>query len=53
MSALQSVSDFLIAVLQNENLREQFSEALGKENTPTLLNLAKERGYDFTANELR
>ena len=53
MSASQSVNNFFIAVLQDEDLREQFTEALGKEDTPTLLNLAKERGYDFTANELR
>ena len=53
MSAPQSVNNFFIAVLQDDNLREQFTEALGKEDTPTLLNLAKERGYDFTANELR
>ena len=53
MPAFQSVSNFFIAVLQDDNLREQFTEALGKEDTPTLLNLAKERGYEFTANELR
>lgn len=53
MPASQSVNDFFIAVLQDEDLRERFSEALGKEDTPTLLSLAKERGYDFTANELR
>ena len=53
MPASQSVSNFFISVLQDDNLRAQFTEALGKEDTPTLLSLAKERGYDFTANELR
>lgn len=53
MSASQSVSDFFISVLQDDNLRHQFTEALGRQDTPTLLKLAKESGYDFTANELR
>ena len=53
MPAPQSVLSFFIAILQDDNLRAQFTEALGKEDTPTLLKLAKERGYDFTANELR
>ena len=53
MPASQSVSDFFISVLQDDKLREQFTEALGKEDTPTLLRLAEVRGYDFTANELR
>ena len=53
MSASQSVNNFFIAVLQDENLRDRFTKALGREDTPTLLSLAKESGYDFTANELR
>ena len=47
MPAPQSVSNFFIAVLQDDNLRAQFTEALDKEDTPTLLKLAKKRGYDF------
>ena len=53
MSAPQSVSNFFIAVLQDNNLRAQFTEALSKEDTLTLLKLAEEHGYNFTANELR
>ena len=53
MPASQSVNDFFIAVLQDDDLKEQFTEALNKEDTPTLLEIAKEHGYDFTANELR
>ncbi|WP_319422706.1 Nif11-like leader peptide family natural product precursor [Pleurocapsa sp. FMAR1] len=53
MPAPQSVLNFFIAVLQDENLKSQFTKALGKEDTPAMVNLAKEHGYDFTANELR
>jgi hypothetical protein len=53
MPASQSVNDFFIAVLQDENLKARFIEALDKKDTPAMLNLAKERGLDFTANELR
>jgi hypothetical protein len=53
MPANQSVLNFFIAVLQDENLKAQFIKALDKKDTPAMLNLAKERGLDFTANELR
>lgn len=53
MPANQSVLNFFIAVLQDKNLKAQFIEALDKKDTPAMLNLAKERGLDFTANELR
>ena len=53
MSAPKPVLDFFIAVLQDENLKAQFIEALDRKDTPAMLNIAKERGYDFTANELR
>lgn len=52
MQIAQSVLDFFIAVLQDETLREQFAAALGSQDTPTILNLAKTKGYDFTADEL-
>jgi hypothetical protein len=53
MQAPQSVIDFFINILQNEQLKEQFENAIASEDTPTLLKLAKERGHDFTAQELR
>ncbi|NJO93293.1 MAG: Nif11 family protein [Hydrococcus sp. RM1_1_31] len=53
MQVPQSVLNFFMAVLQNENLRAQFTKAFDSQDTPTLLNLAKKQGYDFTANELR
>jgi hypothetical protein len=53
MQAPQSVINFFMAVLQDETLREQFTEVLDSQDTSTLLKLAKEQGYDFTANELR
>lgn len=53
MEISQSVLNFLLAVLQDDNLRGQFTEAIASQDTPTLLNLAKKQGYDFTANELR
>lgn len=34
-------------------MKEQFQGAIASEDTPTLLKLAKERGHDFTAQELR
>jgi hypothetical protein len=53
MQASQSVVNFFMAVLQDENLRGQFTKALNSQNTPAILNLAKKQGYNFTANELR
>lgn len=53
MQAPQSVIDFFINILQNEQLKEQFSNAIASEDTPTLIKLAKEKGHDFTAQELR
>lgn len=53
MQAPQSVIDFFINILQNEQLKEQFSNAITSEDTQTLIKLAKERGHDFTAQELR
>ena len=53
MPAPKLVIDFFIAVLQDEDLKTRFIEALDRKDTPTMLNLAKKRGYDFTANELR
>ena len=53
MSAPQPVLNFFIAVLQDDNLKAQFIKALDKKNTPAMLDIAKEHGYDFTANELR
>ena len=53
MLAPQSVIDFFMAVLQDNDLKEQFQSAIAREDTRTLLKLAKERGLDFTANELR
>ncbi len=52
MPAPQSVIDFFTAILQDENLKEQFQGAIASLDTPTLLKLAKERGHDFTAKEL-
>jgi len=53
MQAPQPVINFFMVVLQDETLRERFTEALNSQDTPAILNLAKEQGYDFTANELR
>lgn len=53
MQISQSVFDFFMAVLQDETLREQFAATLGSHDTPTIINLAKAKGYDFTADELR
>ena len=53
MSAPQPVLNFFIAVLQDDNLKAQFIKALDKKDTPTMLKIAKERGHDFTAQELR
>jgi len=53
MQISQSFLDFFTAVLQDEILREQFTQAIGSKDTPTIINLAKAKGYDFTADELR
>ena len=53
MPAPKPVLDFFIAVLQDEKLKAQFIKALNKKDTVTMLGLAKEHGYDFTAQELR
>jgi Nif11 domain len=53
MSVPQSVIDFFINILQNEKLKEQFQSAIASEDTPTLLKLARERGYDFSDRELQ
>lgn len=53
MPAPQSVIDFFISILQDNNLKERFQEAIASEDTPTLLKLAREHGHDFTAIELR
>jgi hypothetical protein len=53
MQAPRSVFDFFITVLTDETVRARFTQAIDKEDTPTLLKIAKERGFDFTANELR
>lgn len=53
MPAPQSVIDFFINILQDENLKEQFNDAIYRKDTPALLKLARERGHDFTDRELR
>ena len=53
MSAPQPVLNFFIAVLQDDNLKAQFIKVLDKKDMPAMLGIAKEHGYDFTANELR
>lgn len=53
MQISQSVLDFFTAVLQDETLKKQFAAALASQDTPTIINLAKAKGYDFNANELR
>ncbi len=53
MQISQSVLNFFMAVLQDENLKEQFITALNSQETSTILDLAQAKGYDFTVNELR
>jgi hypothetical protein len=53
MQPPRSVFDFFITVLTDEIVRERFTQAIDKEDTPTLLKIAALHGYDFTAQELR
>jgi hypothetical protein len=53
MPAPQSIINFFISILRDDNLKAQFQGAIASQDTPTLIKLAKERGHDFTAQELR
>jgi hypothetical protein len=53
MQAPQSVIDFFINILQDESLKARFKSAIASEDTPALLELAQERGHNFTDRELR
>ena len=53
MQAPQSVIDFFISILRDDDLKEQFQNAIALLDTQTLLKLAKQKGHDFTAQELR
>jgi AraC-like DNA-binding protein len=53
MSAPQSVIDFFISILRDDNLKARFQAAISSSDTPTLLKLARERGLDFSDRELQ
>jgi hypothetical protein len=53
MPAPQSVIDFFISILRDDNLKARFQGAIASGDTPTLIELAKERGHDFSDRELQ